>query len=91
MCDHQLPELFSPHEWRALEKRLELTPRQGQIARLICLGLTNDQMATELCIATHTVRMHKQALFKRLNIQDRIGVPVRLTLANRRFMRRKQP
>lgn len=66
-----------------LAEQLGLTPRQRQVARLICLGMTNDEMAAELTVATHTVRMHKQALYKRLRIRDRVGVPIRLIVAFR--------
>lgn len=87
MCERCLPELFSRQQWRILAEQLGLTPRQEQIARLICLGLTNDEMAAELSLATNTVRMHKQALYKRLGICDRIGVPIRLVVAARKEKR----
>ncbi len=81
----RLPELFSLRQWAALADYCSLTPRQREVARLVCLGLTNDQIAAKLAIAPHTVRMHKQALFERLKIKDRMGVPVRLILAHRRL------
>lgn len=80
-----LPELFSRDEWRALAERLGLTHRQHQVARLICRGLTTNEIADEIGLTPHTIRMHKQVLFKRLRIRDRIGVPVRLVLAMRRI------
>ncbi len=83
VCDRYLPDLFSPQQWRILAKQLGLTPRQRQIARLICLGQTNDEMAVKLELAPHTVRMHKQALYRRLRIRDRIGVPIRVVIAFR--------
>ena len=83
-----LPELFSPSDWRILAEKLGLTPRQRQIARLICRGRRTDGIARSLRIAPATVRMHKQGLFKRLGIHDRIGVPVRLVLAQRRIAKR---
>lgn len=79
----QLPDLFTDDRWPRLAGRLCLTPRQGQIARLICRGRTNRQIATELRISPDTVRMHLRGLFERLEIHERVGVVVRLVLADR--------
>ncbi len=77
-----LPDLFTAEEWKKLGERLGLTPRQLQIARLICQGRSRRQISSRLRISPSTVRMHTDALFKRLSIHDRIGVPIRLVLAH---------
>ena len=81
--DDPLPELFSPGEWRALTSKLRLSPRQAQVARLICLGLSKEQMAARLRVSEPTARLHVKELFLKLRINDRIGVPVRLVVAGR--------
>jgi len=79
----RLPELFTPSRWVALGKRFRLSKRQKEIARLICLGYSNTAIGKELGLRPDTVRMHNRELFKKLAIHQRIGVPVRLVIAER--------
>lgn len=78
-----LPEIFSDDRWRELAGHLGLTPRQQQVARLICRGLGQLAIARRLGVSAATVRWHTEALFKALDIHDRIGIPVCLMLADR--------
>lgn len=82
-ADDPLPELFAANEWKSLSATLRLSPRQAQVARLICLGLSKDQMAKRLRISEPTARLHVKELFRKLRINDRVGVPVRLVVAGR--------
>lgn len=79
----QLPELFADDQWEKLAHCLSLPPRQQQIARLVCCGCSNRQIAARLAISRHTVRTHQRCLFERLDVHDRVGLVVRLVLANR--------
>ncbi len=78
-----LPELFTPGEWKSLAAKLRFSPRQAQVARLICLGLSKEQMAKRLRISEPTARLHVKELFRKLHVNDRLGVPVRLVVAGR--------
>lgn len=82
-----LPELFTPSRWVTLAKRFRLSKRQKEIARLICLGFSNTAIGKELGLRPDTVRMHNRELFKKLAIRQRMGVPVRLVIADRRLRR----
>jgi len=48
-----------------------LPRRQIQILRLICLGLSNKEIAAELSLSISTVRHHVSALLRRLNVANR--------------------
>jgi len=80
-----LPELFPAQRWRELAVALGLTKRQAQVARLICRGLGNKEIAQQLGRSESVVRQHSDGLFKRLRVGNRVGVVVRLVLADRRF------
>lgn len=77
----ELPELFTPEEWIIRIAEFGLSPRQAQVARLLCLGLSKPQMARRLRLSEGAIRMHVKFLFRKLGINDRIGVPVRLITA----------
>ena len=86
---HPLPDLFSAAEWHKLARRLNLSPRQLQVARLICLGLSNAAIAKASGLAKPTVEMHIRILFKKLAVTSRLGVPVKLVLTSRASRRKK--
>lgn len=83
----ELPELFPAKRWRELVARLGLTPRQREVARLICRGVKKGAIAQELGISPETVRMHARELYQKLGVSDRVGVVVRLVLADRKLNR----
>lgn len=50
----------------------QLTPREGEILRLIARGLKNRSIAEKLCISHETVRWHIRGLHSKLGVQDRL-------------------
>ena len=52
----------------------ELSPRQQDIAALVCLGYTNQQIGERLYISTETVKTHVR------NVQRKLGVHTKLEL-----------
>jgi predicted ATPase len=48
-----------------------LTAREVEILRLLAKGLTNKQLAKQLVISAHTVNIHVQSLYRKLNVSSR--------------------
>ena len=82
-ADDCLRELFSERQWRRLAEHFGLSARQRAIARLMCRGLKRQAIALELAISVNTVRTHVRGLFRRLDVDSRLGLVVRLVLAER--------
>ncbi|OYX73885.1 MAG: histidine kinase [Caulobacter sp. 32-67-35] len=53
---------------RAAEMVKALSPRQGQVLKLVAAGLLNKQIAGQLGLAEKTVKMHRSILMDRLNL-----------------------
>ena len=53
---------------RAAEMVKALSPRQGQVLKLVANGLLNKQIAAELHLAEKTVKMHRAILMRRLDL-----------------------
>jgi len=53
---------------RAAEMVKALSPRQGQVLKLVANGLLNKQIAAELDLAEKTVKMHRAILMNRLGL-----------------------
>jgi len=52
----------------------ELTNREKEVAKLIGLGYTNNDIAEKLVISHHTAKAHIASIYKKLNISNRIIV-----------------
>jgi len=75
--------LFTRARWRELGEYLRLTPRQLAVARLLCADLSNAEIARRLGLSNDTVGTHLRSLYRRLEVASRVGVVVRLVLAER--------
>jgi DNA-binding NarL/FixJ family response regulator len=54
-----------------VSKEPVLTEREAQILRMLELGLSNRDIATQLCIAVHTVKNHVHSLLTKLGVSTR--------------------
>lgn len=52
----------------------DLTPREGQILRLVAQGLGNQQIARRLGVAVTTVRAHLSSLYKKRQVKSRVAL-----------------
>lgn len=50
---------------------LDLTPREIEILELIADGMSNKQIADELCLSLHTVKNHVHHILYKLNVRRR--------------------
>ncbi len=48
-----------------------LTPREIEVVRMVAKGLTNKEIAAELCIADGTVKIHLHNIYEKLKISRR--------------------
>ena len=54
--------------WRSWK---DLTPRQQEIAALICLGYTSPQIAARLSVSPETVKTHVRHLLEKFHLRTR--------------------
>ncbi len=53
-----------------------LSPRQGDVLKLIVRGLSNKEIARSLNVAEGTVKIHVAALFGKLGVHRRAAVAI---------------
>ena len=74
--DHEII-LLNKKEWSYVKKRYNLTPRECQIAELICQGLHNGKIAEYLCISPGTVKTHTRNIYRKTRIKSKIAMLLR--------------
>ena len=56
------------------KERLELTPREVEIVRLIWAELTANEIAAELRISPRTVEAHRWNIARKLGARSTVGI-----------------
>ena len=64
--------VFSPKEWTYLKKCYHLTPRELDVAKFVCQGYDNEQIARDLSIAYNTARAHLGNIYRRVGVKNKI-------------------
>jgi len=71
--DHEII-LLNNKEWSYVKKRYSLTPRECQIAELICQGLRNGNIAKFLRISPGTVKTHTRNIYRKARVKSKIAM-----------------
>ena len=69
--------LLNKKEWSYVKKRYSLTPRECQIAELICQGLHNGKIAKFLRISPGTVKTHTRNIYRKTRVKSKIAMLLR--------------
>ncbi|MCO6497842.1 MAG: response regulator transcription factor [Chitinophagaceae bacterium] len=68
--DELIEELQSVRSNREQARELTLSDREVEIIRLICKGLTNREIGSELFISEFTVATHRKNIFRKTNTHN---------------------
>lgn len=68
--DELIEELQSVRDRQAEAEELTLSEREIGVIRLICKGLTNKEIASELFISEFTVSTHRKNIFRKTNTHN---------------------
>ena len=69
--------LLDTKQWSYVQKRYYLTPRERQIAELICQGLRNGNIAKILRIKPGTVKTHTRNIYRKVHVKSKIAMLLR--------------
>lgn len=64
--------LLDERQWSLLQSRYELTPREVQIADLVCQGHRNSKIAKSLAIQPATVQAHVRNIYRKVRVRSKI-------------------
>lgn len=66
--------LIKPKRWAYLQNRFDLTPRERQIAELVCRGMRNEDIASELEITAGTAKTHIRNIYRKVHVKSKISM-----------------
>jgi len=69
--------LLDDKQWSYLKRRYDLTPRELQIADLVCRGLRNGSIAKHLKIRPGTVKTHVRNIYRKVKVSSKITMLLR--------------
>jgi len=75
--------LLNEKQWLYVQNRYGLTPRERQIAELICQGLRNCNIAKALRIRTGTVKTHTRNIYRKVHVKSKIDMLLRFVTDSR--------
>jgi DNA-binding NarL/FixJ family response regulator len=73
-----LLRLFKENEWAAIRRMLRLSPRESQIVLGILAGETEGIIADRLGISVHTVHCHMTRVYRKLKVNSRPDLLIRI-------------
>jgi DNA-binding NarL/FixJ family response regulator len=79
----KLPEvvLIDEEKWSYIQKWYSMTQRELQIARFVCQGLSNQQIAGTLKIQQGTVKTHMRNIYRKTWVNNKIAMLLRFVEA----------
>ncbi len=71
------PLLLDGRQWSFVQNRYNLTPREREIAEMICQGLRSCNIAKTLRIKTGTVKTHTRNIYRKVRVKSKIAMLLR--------------
>jgi DNA-binding NarL/FixJ family response regulator len=66
--------LLDDRQWLYVQHRYRLSPRELQVAKHVCQGFANEEVATCLRIRAGTVKTHLRNIYRRIHVTNKIGM-----------------
>jgi DNA-binding NarL/FixJ family response regulator len=75
--------LLNQKQWAYVQNRYNLTPRECQVAELVCKGLRNGNIAKYLHIKPGTVKTHTRNIYRKVHVKSKIAMLLRFITDSR--------
>jgi len=64
--------LLNERQWDYVQRRYRMSPRELEVARLVCQGFTNADMAEKLDVKPGTIKTHLRSIFAKVHARNKI-------------------
>ena len=69
--------LLDEKQWRYVQRRYHISPRELEVAKLVCRGFVNGDVAEKLNVKPGTVKTHLRSIFAKTHAKNRITMLLR--------------
>ena len=67
-------DLINEGQWRCIQERYHMTEREVMVAKLICQGFSNEEVAKNLDITYGTVKAHIRNIYRKTGVHNKIAM-----------------
>ncbi len=64
-------------QWLYVQRRYHISPRELQVIKCVCQGLTNGDIAKKLNVKPGTVKTHLRSIFNKTRVRNKITMLLR--------------
>lgn len=65
-------DLLDEEQWGYVQRKYNIPPREFEVAKEVCRGLTNDKVSKKLNMASGTVKTHLRNIYRRVRVNSKI-------------------
>lgn len=69
--------LLDEKQWFSFKRRYRISPRELDVIKLVCRGLTNGDIALKLNIKPATVQSHLKSIFSKTRVNNKMAILLR--------------
>jgi len=66
--------LLKQEHWSYIKRHYDMSSREVQVAELICMGFSNEEVAKDLKIRPGTVKTHLRNIYRRIRVRNKIAM-----------------
>ena len=77
--------LLNDEQWFFVRKRFHLSPRELDVARFVCRGFSNEEIAKLLGIKSATVKTHLRNVYRRTRVKRKLDMLLKFLEQNKHF------
>lgn len=66
--------LINDKQWNYLQKLYHMTPKEKQVAKYVCQGVSNEDIAEKLSMRPGTVKTHLRNIYRRVRVRNKISL-----------------
>ena len=66
--------ILNESQWFFIRKRFRMSPRELEVAKMVCRGMTNEEIASKLGISSETVKTHLRNVYRRVHVQRKLDM-----------------
>jgi DNA-binding NarL/FixJ family response regulator len=64
--------ILGEEHWFCIRRQYRMSPRELQVAKLVCRGFNNEEVAGQLKMKQGTVKTHIRNIYRRIQVKNKI-------------------